>query len=128
MTNLPDDIDQLKAMLLEFQQQNEAKDKLLAEKQEEVAELTTKVQLLVEQLNLSKSKRFASQSEKKQRYIQRSRATKHRLKVRNPKEKTRTKPLPEELVREETNTSLTRHIVNTATNHCTSAVLKPLKN
>ncbi len=64
MTDLPDDIDQLKAMLLELHQQNEAKDKLLAAKQEEVAELKTKIELLVEQLNLSKSKRFSSQSEK----------------------------------------------------------------
>ncbi len=38
MTDLPDDIDQLKAMLLELHQQNEAKDKLLEAKQEEVAE------------------------------------------------------------------------------------------
>ncbi len=64
MTDLPDDIDQLKAMLLELHQQNEAKDKLLEAKQEEVAELKTKIELLIEQLNLSKSKRFSSQSEK----------------------------------------------------------------
>ncbi len=57
MTDFPDDIEQLKAMLL-------AKDALLQAKEEEVAALKTQVQLLVEQLNLSKSKRFASQSEK----------------------------------------------------------------
>jgi transposase len=64
MTAPPNDIDQSKAKLLELQQQNEVKDKLLAEKQEEVVELKTKIQLLVEQLNLNKSKRYASQSEK----------------------------------------------------------------
>jgi len=57
MTDFPNDIEQLKAMLL-------AKDTLLQAKEEEVAALKTQVQLLVEQLNLSKSKRFASQSEK----------------------------------------------------------------
>lgn len=57
MTDLPDDIAQLKAML-------QAKDILLQAKEEEVAALKTQVQLLVEQLNLSKSKRFAAQSEK----------------------------------------------------------------
>ncbi len=57
MTDFPDDIEQLKAMLI-------AKDALLQAKEEEVAALKTQVQLLVEQLNLSKSKRFASQSEK----------------------------------------------------------------
>lgn len=44
--------------------QNEVKDKLLITKQEEVAELKIQVELLVEQLNLNKSKRFSSQSEK----------------------------------------------------------------
>lgn len=64
MTDLPNDIEQLKAMLLELHAQNEAKEKLLVAKQEEVAELKTQVELLVEQLNLNKSKRFSSQSEK----------------------------------------------------------------
>jgi transposase len=57
LTDLPDDIAQLKAMLLQLQ----AKERAQAE---EIAELKTTVQLLVEQLNLSKSKRFSSQSEK----------------------------------------------------------------
>ncbi|MGL4899326.1 MAG: IS66 family transposase zinc-finger binding domain-containing protein, partial [Shewanella sp.] len=57
MTELPNDIEQLKALLL-------AKEALLQAKEEEVAALKTQVQLLVEQLNLSKSKRFAAQSEK----------------------------------------------------------------
>jgi transposase len=57
MTDLPDDIAQLKAMLL-------AQDALLKAKEEEVAALKTQLELLVEQLNLNKSKRFAAQSEK----------------------------------------------------------------
>lgn len=101
MTHLPDDIDQLKAMLLELQQQNEAKDKLLAEKQKEVAELTTKVQLLVEQLNLSKSKRFASQSEKIPKGIFNEAEQQNTVsKFESQKKKRGRKPLPEELERE----------------------------
>ncbi|MBD1569770.1 IS66 family transposase [Aliivibrio sp. S10_S31] len=71
MTDFPDDIEQLKAMLLELHYQNEAKDKLLIAKQEEVAELKTQVELLVEQLNLNKSKRFSSQSEKVPKELER---------------------------------------------------------
>jgi transposase len=50
MTDLPDDIEQLKAMLVA--------------KEEEISALKNHVQLLIEQLNLSQSKRFAAQSEK----------------------------------------------------------------
>ncbi len=101
MTDLPDDIDQLKAMLLELQQQNEAKDKLLAAKQEEVAELKTKVQLLVEQLNLSKSKRFASQSEKTPKGTFNEAEQQNTVsKSESQKKKRGRKPLPEELERE----------------------------
>ncbi|MGL5654859.1 MAG: IS66 family transposase [Vibrio sp.] len=57
MTDLLNEIEQLKALLL-------AKEVLLQAKEEEVVALKTQVQLLVEQLNLSKSKRFAAQSEK----------------------------------------------------------------
>lgn len=57
MTDFPDDIEQLKAMLLKLEQEKQAM-------AEEVAALKTQVQLLVEQLNLSKSKLFPSQSEK----------------------------------------------------------------
>ncbi|OOE39547.1 IS66 family transposase [Salinivibrio kushneri] len=57
MTDLPDDIEQLKAMLL-------AKEALLHDKEEEISALKNHVQLLIEQLNLSQSKRFAAQSEK----------------------------------------------------------------
>ncbi|MDH5999805.1 IS66 family transposase, partial [Vibrio aestuarianus] len=64
MNDLPDDVEQLKAMLLALQEANLAKDKLLQAQQEEMAELKTRVDLLLEQLNLSKSKRFSSQSEK----------------------------------------------------------------
>ncbi|MBB1441562.1 IS66 family transposase, partial [Shewanella sp. SG41-4] len=64
MTDLPDDIAQLKAMLLQLQQENDAQKVLLQAKQEQVSELQTQIELLIEQLNLSKSKRFSSQSEK----------------------------------------------------------------
>ncbi|MBF4218120.1 IS66 family transposase, partial [Vibrio anguillarum] len=64
MNDLPDDVEQLKAILLALQEANLAKDKLLQAQQEEMAELKTRVELLLEQLNLSKSKRFSSQSEK----------------------------------------------------------------
>ncbi len=57
MTDLPDDIEQLKAMLV-------AKEALLHDKEEEISALKNHVQLLIEQLNLSQSKRFAAQSEK----------------------------------------------------------------
>ena len=59
MTDFPNDIEQLKAMLLAKDAMLLAKDALLQAKEEEVAALKTQVQLLVEQLNLSKSKRFA---------------------------------------------------------------------
>lgn len=57
MTDFPNDIEQLKAMLLKLEQEKQAM-------AEEVTALKTQVQLLVEQLNLSRSKRFAAQSEK----------------------------------------------------------------
>lgn len=50
MMVLPDDVEQLKAMLRQLQ--------------EEMIELKNRYQLLVEQLNLSKSKRFSAQSER----------------------------------------------------------------
>lgn len=53
---MPDDIEQLKAMLLKLVQEKQAM-------AQEVTALKTQVQLLVEQLNLSKSKRFNSQSQ-----------------------------------------------------------------
>ncbi|MDV7106413.1 transposase, partial [Vibrio sp. TH_r3] len=101
MTELPDDVEQLKAMLLELHQQNEAKDKLLQAKQEEVVELETKVQLLLEQLNLSKSKRFSSQSEKipKGTFNEAEQQTSV-PKSDDEKKKTGRKPLPTELERE----------------------------
>ncbi len=71
MTDLPDDIEQLKAMLL-------AKEALLHDKEEEISALKNHVQLLIEQLNLSQSKRFAAQSEKSgERHLQRSRAARY---------------------------------------------------
>lgn len=101
MTDLPDDVDQLKAMLLQLQQDSEAKDKLLQAKQEEVAELKTQVQLLVEQLNLSKSKRFSSQSEKVAKGTFNEAEQQHGLPKPEPKHhKKGRKPLPAALERE----------------------------
>ena len=64
MTDLPDDVEQLKAMLMQLQKEKLEADLKVQTQQKEIAELETKVQLLVEQLNLSKSKRFSTQSEK----------------------------------------------------------------
>ena len=64
MTDLPNDVEQLKAMLLQLQAENQAKDEQLKAKQEENTELQNKLDLLIEQLNLSKSKRFSASSEK----------------------------------------------------------------
>lgn len=101
MTDLPDDTDQLKAMLLELHQQNEAKDKLLAAKQEEVVELKTKIELLVEQLNLSKSKRFSSQSEKTPKgTFNEAEQQKSTTTSDDQKKKRGRKPFPKELERE----------------------------
>lgn len=101
MTHLPDDIDQLKAMLIKLQEENQAKDKIIQSVIEEKAELENKIALLIEQLNLSKSKRFSSQSEKiakgtfneaeQQNSLPKAKV-KHHHKAR--------KPLPEELERE----------------------------
>jgi len=91
MTELPDDVEQLKAMLLQLQQEKQAQ-------AEEIIELKSTVQLLTEQLNLSKSKRFASQSEKypkgtfNEAEQQNKPASKHHKKGR--------KPLPDTLERE----------------------------
>ena len=64
MTDLPDDVEQLKAMLMQLQKEKLEVDLKVQTQQEEIAALETKVQLLVEQLNLSKSKRFSLQSVK----------------------------------------------------------------
>lgn len=64
MTELPDDIDQLKAMLIQLHQEKLKAEQTVQVQQETIIELETKVQLLIEQLNLSQSKRFSSQSEK----------------------------------------------------------------
>jgi transposase len=101
MTDLPDAVDQLKAILLQLQQDSEATDKLLQAKQEEVAELKTQVQLLVEQLNLSKSKRFSSQSEKIAKGTFNEAEQQHGLPKPEPKHhKKGRKPLPAALERE----------------------------
>ncbi|WP_407330988.1 IS66 family transposase [Enterovibrio sp. 27052020O] len=94
MTDFPDDIEKLKAMLL-------AKDALLQAKEEEVAALKTQVQLLVEQLNLSKSKRFAAQSEKVAKGTFNEAEQQHTLpKSAVERGKTGRKPLPADLERE----------------------------
>ncbi|WP_282111331.1 IS66 family transposase zinc-finger binding domain-containing protein, partial [Shewanella algicola] len=108
MTTLPDDIEQLKAMVLQLQQAADialaqaslAKEEALVA-QEEITELKTQIQLLIEQLNLSQSKRFSSKSEKvpkgtfneaEQQDIAEPPA--------QTKKKTGRKPLPETLERE----------------------------
>ncbi len=53
MTDLPDDVEQLKAMLLKLQEENCALKKTVDTQAEEVVELENKMQLLLEQLNLS---------------------------------------------------------------------------
>ena len=68
---------------------------------EEIAELKTTVQLLIEQLNLSKSKRFSSQSEKVAKGTFNEAEQQHALpNVNKSKAKTGRKPLPEALERE----------------------------
>ena len=60
MTDFTDDVEQLKAMLMQLQKEKLEADLKVQTQQEEIAELETKVQLLVEQLNLSKFKRFST--------------------------------------------------------------------
>lgn len=48
MTDLPDDVKQLKAMLMQLQKEQLEADLKVQTQQEEIAELETKVQLLVE--------------------------------------------------------------------------------
>ncbi|WP_315708219.1 IS66 family transposase [Brenneria uluponensis] len=63
MTDLPDDVDQLKAMLLQLQAENGSLKEALHTQAEAVVELENRLQLLIEQLNLSTSRRFSAQSE-----------------------------------------------------------------
>lgn len=101
MNHLPDDVEQLKAMLLALQEENKAKDKQLQAQQEEMAELKTRVELLLEQLNLSKSKRFSSQSEKVVKGTFNEAEQQNALHKPEPAHhKKGRKPLPEELERE----------------------------
>ncbi|GAD89183.1 putative transposase [Vibrio halioticoli NBRC 102217] len=123
MTDLPDDIEQLKAMLLDLHQKNEAKDKLLAAKQEEVAELKTKVQLLIEQLNLNKSKRFSAQSEKTPKGTfneAEQQNTVSKSKADDGKKRRGRKPLPKELERE-----VHKHELNAPYCDCCNEPLHP---
>ncbi|MBF4247275.1 IS66 family transposase, partial [Vibrio anguillarum] len=101
MNDLPDDVEQLKAILLALQEANLAKDKLLQAQQEEMAELKTRVELLLEQLNLSKSKRFSSQSEKVAKGTFNEAEQQNALNKPEPAHhKKGRKPLPKELERE----------------------------
>lgn len=112
MTDFPNDIEQLKTMLL-------AKDALLQAKEEEVAALKTQVQLLVEQLNLSKSKRFAAQSEKIAKGTFNEAEQQNALpKPTAERGKTGRKPLPADLERE-----VQRHTLNAQYCDCCDAPL-----
>ncbi len=64
MTELPNNVEQLKMMLLKLQEENYRLKKTIETQAEEVIELENRMQLLIEQLNLSKSKRFSAKSEK----------------------------------------------------------------
>ena len=64
MLSLPDDIDTLKRMLLELHAKNLHQAEQLDLQTEQIIELNNRLQLALEQLNLSKALRFGSQSEK----------------------------------------------------------------
>lgn len=101
MTELPDDVEQLKAMLIQLQQEKLEVEQKVQTQQEEIVELETKVQLLVEQLNLSKSKRFSSQSEKTPKGTFNEAEQQNSVpKSNDVKKKPGRKPLPNELERE----------------------------
>ena len=101
MTDLPDDVEQLKAMLMQLQKEKLEADLKVQTQQEEIAELEIKVQLLVEQLNISKSKRFSTQSEKTPKGNFNEAEQKNSTpKSDDEKKKTGRKPLPSELERE----------------------------
>ncbi len=108
MTKLPDDVEQLKAMFLKLQDENQSKDKAIATLEktvktqaEEVIELENKMQLLIEQLNLSKSKRFSAQSEKESKGTFNEAEQLNSLPKSDPKHhKKGRKPLPKGLKRE----------------------------
>lgn len=101
MTDLPNDIDQLKLMLVQLQEEKVQAEQLAQARLEEITELENKVQLLVEQLNLNKSKRFSSQSEKVPKGTFNEAEQQNALpKSNDEKKKTGRKPLPKELERE----------------------------
>ena len=112
MTELPNDIDQLKAMLLRLQEEVITLKKTVDTQAEEVVELNSQIQLLLEQLNLSKSKRFASQSEKIPKGTfneaeQQDLLSKEKKKPESEAAKRGRKPLPETLERE-----ISQHTLN----------------
>ncbi len=143
MTDLPDDIDQLKAMLLELHQENEAKDKLLAvkqeelvakheelaAKQEEVAELKTQIELLVEQLNLSKSKRFHHKVKKYPKaHLTKRSSKKRRLHPTTKRKKQVVSPFQKSSSVKFINMNSMRPIASVAKSPYINVELKPLKS
>lgn len=101
MTDLPDDVEQLKAMLLKLQEENNVLKKTVDTQAEEVVELENKMQLLLEQLNLSNSKRFSAKSEKEPKGTFNEAEQQNALPKSAPKHhKKGRKPLPAELERE----------------------------
>lgn len=101
MIELPDDVEQLKTMLLKLQEENYALQKTVDTQAEEVVELENKMQLLIEQLNLSKSKRFSAKSEKEPKGTFNEAEQQNALPKSPPKHhKKGRKPLPAELERE----------------------------
>ncbi len=124
MSELPDDVEQLKAMLLKLQAENRALQKTIDTQAEEVVELENKMQLLLEQLNLSKSKRFSAKSEKEPKGTFNEAGQKNALSKLPPKyHKKGRKPLPAELEREVHQRSMPL-TVSAVMKHCMSAVLK----
>ncbi len=121
MTELPDDVEQLKAMLMRLQQEKLEAEQKVQTQQEEIAELETKVQLLVEQLNLSKSKRFSSQSEKTPKgTFNEAEQQNSAPKPNDEKKKTGRRPLPSELERE-----VHKHELNAPYCECCNEPLHP---
>ena len=121
MTHLPDDVEQLKAMLLKLQEENQSKDEVIATLEqtvqtqaEEVVELEIKMQQLIEQLNLSKSKRFSAKSEKEPKGTFNEAEQQNALLKPAPKHHQKgRKPLPAELERE-----VHQHTLNTPYCEC----------
>ncbi|MEG3694207.1 IS66 family transposase [Vibrio coralliirubri] len=121
MTELPDDVEQLKAMLLKLQEENYELKKTVDTQAEEVVELENKMQLLLEELNLSKSKRFSAKSEKAPKGTFNEAEQQNALPKASPKHhKKGRKPLPVELDRE-----VHQHTLNAPYCECCNEPLHP---